>query len=152
MTIKDDEEVLHAPRNRTLSAQRGIPPKLVLLVEGDPANAQFFLHILTQEASFRVFWATNGRAALHFTEHVKPQLFLLEYSLPDMHGIILYDRLHARKELEAVPALIIGASLKEGEDALKQRGLLAVENPFDLDEFLAPIESLFASSSGKPRW
>src|SRR6266446_4036789 len=123
------------------------PPKLILLVEDDPANAQFFLHLLTQEASFRVFWATNGGAAWHFTEHVKPQLFLLEFCLPDMHGIILYDRLHARKELEAVPALIIGASLKEGEDALKQRGLLAVENPFDLDKLLAPIESLFASSS-----
>jgi DNA-binding response OmpR family regulator len=126
------------------------PPKLILLVEDDPANAQVFVHILTQETSFRVFWATNGRAALHFTEHVMPQLFLLEDSLPDMHGIILYDRLHARKELEAVPALIIGASLKEGEDAIKQRGLLAVENPFDLDEFLSAIESVFASSSGKP--
>jgi DNA-binding response OmpR family regulator len=126
------------------------PPKLILLVEDDPANAQVFVHILTQETSFRVFWATNGRAALHFTEHVKPQLFLLEDSLPDMNGIILYDRLHARKELEAVPALIIGASLKEGEDAIKQRGLLAVENPFDLDEFLSAIESVFASSSGKP--
>src|SRR5216684_3120618 len=128
------------------------PPKLILLVEDDPANAQFFLHILTQEASLRVFWATNGRAAWHFTEHVKPQLLLLEYSLPDMNGIILYDRLHGRKELEAVPALIVGASLKEGEDAIKQRGLLAVEKPFDLDEFLSAIESLFASSSGKPRW
>ena len=128
------------------------PPKLILLVEDDPANAQFFLHILTQEASFRVFWATNGRAAWHFTEHVKPQLFLLEDCLPDMHSIILHDRLHARKELEAVPALIIGASLKEGEDALKRRGLLAVENSFDLDEFLSPIESVFAPSSGKPQW
>ncbi len=128
------------------------PPKLILLVEDDPANAQFFLHILTQEASFRVFWATNGRAAWHFTEHVKPQLFLLEYCLPDTNGIILYDRLHARKELATVPALIVGASLKEGEDALKQRGLLAMEKPFDLDTFLSAIESLFASSSGKPRW
>ena len=102
------------------------PPKLILLVEGDPANAQFFLHILTQEASFRVFWATNG--------------------------IILYDRLHARKELEAVPALIIGASLKGVEDAIKHRGLLAVEKLFDLDAFLSTIESLFASPSGKLRW
>ena len=128
------------------------PPKLILLVEGDPANAQFLLHILTQEASFRVFWATNGRAAWHFTQHVKPQLLLLEYSLPDTNGIILYDRLHARKELEAVPALILGASLKEGEDAIKQRGLLAAEQPFDQDSFLSAIESLFVSSSGKPRW
>lgn len=57
--------------------------KLILLVEGDPANAQCFLHLLTQVASFRVFWATNGRAAWHFTQHVKPQLLLLDYSLPD---------------------------------------------------------------------
>ena len=128
------------------------PPKLILLVEDDPANAQLFLHILTQEASFRVFWANQGRAAWHFTQHVKPQLLLLEYSLPDMNAIILYDRLHGRKELEAVPALIVNASLKEGEDAIEQRGLLAVEKPFDLDKFLSAIESLFASSSGKPRW
>jgi len=83
---------------------------------------------------------------------VKPHFFLLEYYLPDMNGIILYDQLHARKELEAVPALIVGASLKEGEDAIKQRGLLAVEKPFDLDEFLSILESVFASSSGKPQW
>ena len=83
---------------------------------------------------------------------MKPQLLLLDYSLPDMNGIQLYDRLHARKDLEAVPALIVGASLKEGEDAIKQRGLLAVEQPFDQDKFLSAIETVFASSSGKPRW
>ncbi len=128
------------------------PPKLILLVEDDPANAQLFTYILTEEAPYYVFWVRNGRAAWHFTEHVKPQLFLLDYYLPDMNGIILYDRLHARKELEAVPALIIGASLKEGEDAIKQRGLLAVEQPFNLDAFLSTIESVLASPSGKLRW
>jgi len=126
-------------------------PKLILLVEDDPANAELFTHILTEEAPYYVFWVRNGRAAWHFTQQVKPQLFLLEYSLPDTNGIILYDRLHARKELATVPALIVGASLKEGEDAIKQRGLLAVENPFDLDEFLSTLASVFASSSGKPR-
>jgi len=127
-------------------------PKLILLVEDDPTTAELFTHLLSEETPYSVYWATNGRAALHFTQHVKPQFFLLEYSLPDMNGIILYDRLHARKELATVPALIVGASLKEGEDAIKQRGLLAVEKPFDLDKFLSAIESLFASSSGKPRW
>jgi len=37
-----------------------------------------------------------------------------------------------------------------GED-IKQRGLLAVEKPFDLDEFLSAIESVLASSSGRRR-
>ena len=90
-------------------------------------------------------------AALHFTQHVKPQLFLLDYYLPDMNGIQLYDRLHARKELEAVPALITGAYLEAAADDIKQRGLLALEKPFELDEFLSIIESIVAASSSMRR-
>src|SRR2546425_13351133 len=127
-------------------------PTLILLVEDDPTNAELFTLLLAHEMPYHVFWATNGLAALHFTQHVKPRLFLLDYYLPDMNGIQLYDRLHARKELEAVPALIIGTSLKRVEDDINQRGLLAVENPFDLGEFLSTLESVFASSSGKLRW
>ena len=121
---------------------------LILLVEDDPTNAELFTLLLAHEKPYHVFWATNGLAALHFTQHVKPQLFLLDYYLPDMNGIQLYDRLHARKELEAVPAVIMGAWLKPVGEDIKQRGLLAVEKPFDLDEFLSAIESVLASSSG----
>lgn len=122
---------------------------LILLVEDDPTNAQLFLHILSQETPYHGFWTTNGMAALHFTQHVKPQLFLLDYYLPDMNGIVLYDRLHVRKELEAIPALITGACLEAVRDDIKQQGLLALEKPFDLDEFLSTIESIVASSSGE---
>jgi DNA-binding response OmpR family regulator len=120
---------------------------LILLVEDDHANAQLFTYILSRETPYNVFWVTNGLAALHFTEYVKPELFLLDYYLPDMNGILLYDQLHARKELEAVPAIIVGASLEEAGDDIKQRGLPAVGKPFDLDEFLSTIESVLASSS-----
>ncbi len=126
-------------------------PTLILLVEDDPTNAELFTLLLAHEMPYHVFWATNGLAALHFTQHVKPRLFLLDYYLPDMNGIQLYDRLHARKELEAVPALIMGAWLKSVGEDIKQRGLLAVEKPFDLDEFLSAIESVLASSSGRRR-
>jgi len=126
-------------------------PTLILLVEDDPTNAELFTLLLAHEMPYHVFWATNGLAALHFTKHVKPRLFLLDYYLPDMNGIQLYDRLHARKELEAVPALIMGAWLKPVGEDIKQRGLLAVEKPFDLDEFLSAIESVLASSSGRRR-
>jgi hypothetical protein len=48
-------------------------------------------------------------------------LFLLEYCLPDTNGIILYDRLHAGKELATVPELIVNVSLK-GEKMLLNNG------------------------------
>ena len=122
----------------------------ILFVKDEHATTQLFLHLLSQETPYHVYWANNGRAALHFTRHVKPQLFLLDYHLPDMNGIQLYDRLHARKELEAVPALIMDACLKSVRDDIKQRGLFAVVvNPFDSKSLLSTIESILASSSGE---
>ena len=122
----------------------------ILFVKDEHATTQLFLRLLSQETPYHIFWATNGLAALHFTQHVKPQLFLLDYHLPDMNGIQLYDRLHARKELEAVPALIMDVCLKSVGDDIKQRGLFAlVVNPFDRDEFLSTIESILASPSGE---
>ena len=137
--------MLHAPE--PFLRNRASLKTLILLVEDDQDNAQLFAHILSQEASYYVMCATSGLAALHFTRHVKPRLFLLDYYLPDMNGIQLYDRLHARKELEAVPALILGAYLVGAADDIKQRNLLAVEKPFDLDEFLSIIKCTLASSS-----
>ncbi|MGZ3610833.1 MAG: response regulator [Ktedonobacteraceae bacterium] len=125
--------------------------RLILLVEDDHSNAQLFMHIFSQETFYRVLWAMNGFAALKFTRFVKPQLFLLDYSLPDMNGIVLYDRLHARKELEDVPAIIVGACLKAAGDDIKQRELLALEKPFNLDEFLVTIENILAKSSEEQR-
>ena len=132
-------------RQETVPFPRNGPSfiSLILIVKDDHSNAQLFLDILSQETPYHVFWAKNGLAALHFTQHMKPHLFLLDYYLPDMNGIQLYDQLHARKELEAVSALIIGASLEAVGDDIKQRGLLAVEKPFDLDKFLSTIESIF---------
>jgi CheY-like chemotaxis protein len=133
-----------------LRREEASPLTLILLVQDDQENAQLFAHILSQEVACYVIWATNGLAALRFTQHVRPQLFLLDYSLPDMNGIQLYDRLHARRDLEAVPALIMGASLEAARDDIQQRGLLAVEKPFDLDESLSYIASTIASSPCMP--
>lgn len=137
-------------KTETYLQQCALFPGLILLVEDDTANAQLFSHILSQETPYRVFWATNGMAALHFTRHVKPELFLLDYYLPDMNGIQLYDRLHMRKELETVPALIIGASLEAAGNDIKQRRLLAMEKPFDLDVFLSAINSIVAFARSLP--
>lgn len=130
--------------------EKASPLTLILLVEDNQENAQLVTRVLSQEAAYYVVWATNGLAALRFTQHVRPQLFLLDYYLPDMNGIQLYDSLHARRDLETVPALITGASLEAARDDIKLRGLLAVEKPFNLDEFLSHIASIIASSPSMP--
>jgi CheY-like chemotaxis protein len=62
-----------------------------------------------------------------------------------MTGLELYDQLHARKELAAVPAIVMSANLPYHE--LNKRHLLDVQKPFELDALLEKIEHVLASSS-----
>ena len=57
-----------------------------------------------------------------------------------MNGIELYDRLHAIKELEHVPAMMVSAYLPERE--VQERKIVGMYKPFDLSKLLDAIEML----------
>ena len=123
------------------------PLKLILLVEDDTANATCITQIISQETPYHVFLATNSRRALEVIKHLKPQLFILDYRLPGMDGIELYDQLHAITGLEHIPAIILTACVEECENAIEARKLIAFRKPFDIDDFLYTIEEMLAWSA-----
>ncbi len=59
-----------------------------------------------------------------------------------MNGIMVYDRLHSNRELQDIPALIVSARLEGHEREIKERGLVALSKPFDLEDFFAAIENV----------
>jgi CheY-like chemotaxis protein len=65
-----------------------------------------------------------------------------DYRLPGMNGIELFDHLHARKELEHVPALLMSASLPKHE--ARKRKISCLEKPFELADLLKIINDLVA--------
>jgi CheY-like chemotaxis protein len=70
---------------------------------------------------------------------MKPHLFLLDYHLPDINGLALYDRLHALPTIESTPAILFSAgSVPENE--VQKRHLLFIQKPFDLDELIGTVE------------
>ncbi len=83
----------------------------------------------------------NGSEALEIVKHIKPDLFILDYRLPSMNGIELYDHLHAISKLEDIPAIIISAvTFEQVKEDIESRQLGLLEKPFDLDVFLDMIE------------
>ncbi|TMB82652.1 MAG: response regulator, partial [Chloroflexi bacterium] len=82
------------------------PVKTILVVEDDTAIGSFLVEAIKQEAPHQALLATDGYQALKMVHDLKPNLFLIDYGLPRMNGLELYDQLHATKELEDVPALI----------------------------------------------
>ncbi len=119
--------------------------KTILLVEDDPYISSFLEEAIEQETPYRAIVATDSHAALKVVRHFTPCLFILDYGLPDMNGIELYDRLHINRALAPIPAILITANRHLPQQQIQQRQLIIFRKPFDLDPFLATIETLLAS-------
>ncbi len=119
--------------------------KTILLVEDDPSISSLLEEAIEQETPYRAIVATDSHAALKLVQHFTPCLFILDYGLPDMNGIELYDRLHINRALAPIPAVLITANRQLPQQQIQQRQLITFRKPFDLDPFLATIENLLAS-------
>ena len=121
-------------------------PDTILLVEDDPNIGSFLLEAIAQETPYRAIVASDSNAALKFVRHFRPCLFILDYGLPGMNGIELYNRLHINKELAPIPAILITANRHVPQQQIQQRQLITFMKPLELNAFLATIETLITSS------
>ena len=130
---------------KQLSERSQATSKTILLVEDDPYISSFLEEAIEQETSYRAIIATDSHAALKLVQHFTPCLFILDYGLPDMNGIELYDRLSINQELAPIRAILITANRQLPQQQIQQRQLITFMKPFELDAFLAAIETLLTS-------
>jgi DNA-binding response OmpR family regulator len=114
--------------------------KTVLLVEDDAAIAELLRQIILQETPFQVFAAPDGPQALDIVKNIQPNLLLLDYWLPTMHGIELYDRLCAMKEMAQVPTIML--SVNPPLEEIKKRKIIYMKKPFDVGQLIQTIQTL----------
>jgi DNA-binding response OmpR family regulator len=118
----------------------------ILLVEDDPYISSFLVEAIAHETPYRAIVASDSNAALKVVRHFTPCLFILDYGLPGMNGIELYDHLHINQELATIPAILITADRNVPQQKIQQRHLSAFMKPLELDAFLSTIENLLTSS------
>ena len=114
--------------------------KLILAVEDNANIGELLVHSLTQWTSYRVLLVADGFKALEMVKRHTPHLFLLNYFLPGMDGLELYDRLHAQNGLEDIPTIMLSANLPLRE--MQQRNIVCMSKPYKLAELLQLIEKL----------
>ncbi|HEY4033590.1 MAG TPA: response regulator [Ktedonobacteraceae bacterium] len=118
--------------------------KLILVVEDDEMHASMLDEIFRQETPYQVYCTTDSQTAWEFLHEIKPHLIVLDYMLPQMSGLMLYDRIHADEKLQDIPVMIISASLPTQE--VEQRGIIGLQKPFEIDELLHTTRDLIAST------
>jgi DNA-binding response OmpR family regulator len=115
---------------------------LIAIVEDDATLASTFQQVLEEERGWDTLIFGDGEEALHTLPAAKPDMILLDVSLPGLDGVSLYRMLRARRETFATPILIVTAS---HDWELQRLGLEAnalLRKPFDLDELLSAVENL----------
>jgi len=115
--------------------------RLILIVEDDPDIGPVVLQAITSEDQYQAVLVSEGAQALSLVEHLTPELFLLDYHLPGLTGMDLYDRLRAHSGLEHIPAILMSADQLASELA-NARGIPYLKKPFKLTGLFALMHDL----------
>ena len=119
--------------------------KTILVVKDDEAVGEVMVQALQKETFHQALRVSDGFQALKTVRGLKPNVFLLDYLIPGMNGITLYDHLHAIKELEDISAIMFSAYLPHvPANEVQKRPITFLSKPFKLAEHLQLIEKLIA--------
>ncbi|MGC9418266.1 MAG: diguanylate cyclase [Rhodovulum sp.] len=106
-----------------------------ILIVDDVATNRIVMKVRLSEAHYEVLQASDGAAAISAARRDRPDLILLDMTLPDMDGADLCRRLKAHPETATIPVIVVTAA--RAADA-KMRALEA-----GADEFLSkPLDEM----------
>lgn len=115
---------------------------MIFVVEDDATIGSLVIQALLSETPYQALLVADGFQALKIIRDINPQLLLLDYRLPRMNGIELYDQVHEIEAFKDLPALFISASAPIGE--MQKRHLSVVKKPFELQTLFHLITHLLA--------
>ncbi len=112
----------------------------ILVVEDDESTGEVLTLAILQETPYRPLLVRSGHDALDALQQNQLNLLILDYRLPDITGIELYDRIQTINESKVIPTILMSAT-HPSED-IAPRDILLIEKPFELDILLDAIHTL----------
>lgn len=118
--------------------------KVVLIVDDDRDIGDILQEVILEQTDYKVVWIAESDLALDAASYLRPSLLLLDYMLPVMPGLELYDRLQEIENMRGVPTVLISASATLPFEELHQRGIYLLKKPFELDDLLDMLAQLLS--------
>ncbi len=114
--------------------------KTVLIVEDNAVNLELVTDLLAV-AGYRVVTATTAPAGIRLAQTVRPDLVLMDVSLPGMDGLQATRRLKEDPATAAIPVVAVTAQAMAGD---KERALAAgcvghITKPIDTRQFAGQV-------------
>jgi two-component system cell cycle response regulator DivK len=118
----------------------------VLYIEDNQSNRLLVLRVLTAEGH-TVLEAENGSRGLEIAARERPDLILVDISMPEMDGYEVAARLRALGEAGHVPIVALTANVLRGD---RERSLQAgcdgyIQKPLDVDLLPSQVEAFLCA-------
>ena len=110
---------------------------IILLVDDNPDIREFLTLVLQAEIHADVLLAEDATHTLKIVETITPDLFMLDYQLPDMNGLKLAEHLSTFPHCASIPMLLMSANLPK--QALESKHIATIEKPFNLDDLIQVV-------------
>lgn len=114
----------------------------ILIVEDDPTIGILLQEVIQRNMPSQVIWAICAAEAIKVVEDTVPDLLLLDYFLPDMNGIELYDYVQTIVKERHIPTIMLTASLSPIIPQLQERQIIGMSKPFHITELTSLIAKL----------
>ncbi len=128
------------------AAQR-LRSNTILIVEDDADIGQFLQQLIEEDTPYQTVLTSDGLQALEQAPMHHPCLLLLDYRLPGINGLELYDRLQQIEAMRDTPAIMMSATLPVTE--LEKRGIYQIRKPMDIGSVIRMITHAMASFEEK---
>jgi two-component system response regulator (stage 0 sporulation protein F) len=115
----------------------------ILIVEDDENVGEFLQQTIDEYTPYQTTVVQDGFDALERARQIQPCLLLLDYKLPGMNGLEIYDHLQSMKETQDVPTIMMSASLPVAE--LQRRGIYQLRKPMDIGNVIRMITHALAT-------
>lgn len=86
----------------------------ILIVEDVEYNRDLLVQLLEEE--YEILTAADGAAGIEAAARARPDLILMDLSLPGIDGWEATRRLKARPETEAIPVIALTAHAMQGDE------------------------------------
>jgi CheY-like chemotaxis protein len=118
--------------------------KKILVVEDVDFNRDLLVQLL--EDDYEVIEAVNGQEGVELAERERPDLILMDLSLPVMDGWEATRQLKANDNLRSIPVIALTAHAMKGDE---EKALAAgcddyLVKPLDEDKLIAKIQKYLA--------
>jgi two-component system, response regulator, stage 0 sporulation protein F len=119
-----------------------VQEKTILIVDDDHDIGEMLKTAIVEQTDYRVVWIAEGDLALEAAPHLRPSLIVLDYMMPTLDGLKLFDYMQGVENMRGVPVILISARANLPFEQLRERGIYMLRKPFELDELLDMIAQL----------